>query len=197
MTAPVLSDRRRAMRRAHLRLFVWPLCFLIAVSTVLFLILRPASPSEQQSAGPVVGQPVADFTLPSLDGTQSGPTRFRGHPLFLQFWAVNCTSCAHERVALLKASAPFIRQGGVALGVDAYLETPEMVRAYLKTHPEPYTTILLDPNGSVVFGKFHVIGVPTSLFIDRRGIVRKVEIGEMTEAGFRDAFNQLLKQAAA
>ncbi|HXT35607.1 MAG TPA: TlpA disulfide reductase family protein, partial [Chloroflexota bacterium] len=148
--------------------------------------------SEQQSAGPVAGQAVPDFTLPTLNGTQSGPSQFRGHPLFLQFWAVNCTSCAHERLGLLKASAPFVHKGGIALGVDAYLETPGMVSAYLKSHREPYTIILVDSNGAVVFGKFHVIGVPTSLFIDRQGIIRKVVIGEMTEGGFRDAFNQIL-----
>ncbi len=193
MSTTSLSPRRLAARRARRRLFIWPLCFLIVVSTIIFLLIRPASPSEQQSAGPVVGQAVPSFSLPALDGRQSGPGQFRGQPLFLQFWAVNCTSCAHERLGLLQASAPFLHQGGIALGVDAYLETPGMVRAYLKSHREPYTTILLDPNGAVVFGKFHVIGVPTSLFIDRQGIIRKVVIGEMTARGFHDAFNQLLK----
>ncbi|HVC80798.1 MAG TPA: TlpA disulfide reductase family protein [Chloroflexota bacterium] len=193
MSTPSLSPQRLAIRRARRRLFIWPLCFLIAVSTILFLLMRPASPTEQQAAGPVVGQVVPGFTLPTLAGTRAGPSQFRGHPLFLQFWAVNCTSCAHERLGLLKASAPFVRQGGIALGVDAYLETPGMVRAYLKSRREPYTTILLDPNGAVVFGKYHVIGVPTSLFIDRQGIVRRVVIGEMSERSFQDAFRQLLK----
>ncbi|MGH2410661.1 MAG: TlpA family protein disulfide reductase [Chloroflexota bacterium] len=193
MSTTSLSPQRLATRRARRRLFIWPLCFLIVVSIIIYLLIRPASPSEQQSASPVAGQAVPDFTLSTLNGTHAGPSQFRGHPLFLQFWAVNCTSCAQERLGLLKASAPFLHQGGIALGVDAYLETPGMVRAYLKNHREPYTTILLDPNGDVVFAKFHVIGVPTSLFIDRQGIIRKVVIGEMTARGFQDAFTQLLK----
>lgn len=195
MNQGVQADRRAAVRRVRRRMFIWPVCALTVLAVILFFLLKPASPTEQTAAGPVIGRLVADFTLPTLAGKPASLHQYLGHPLFLQFWAVDCTSCAQERPALLRAIAPFLRRGGLSLGVDAYLETPALVRSYLTTHHEPYTTIFLDPNGGVVFGTFHVVGVPTSLFIDRKGIVRKVAIGEMSESAFRQAFAEILQHS--
>jgi peroxiredoxin len=163
---------------------------LLLIGAFLIFVLKPAG-SAQLAAGPVVGRPVADFTLPDLSGRPTSPHQFRGHPLLLQFWAVDCPSCANERPGLLRAAAPFLAQGGVAVGVDSYMESAAMVRAYLTGHQEPYTGILIDSNGRVVYGQYHVIGVPTSLFIDRKGIIRKIVTGEMSESDFRAAFDQI------
>jgi peroxiredoxin len=173
------------------RLIIWLVCALVLAAAFVGLVLKPAGPAQQAAAGPVVGRPPADFTLPDLSGRTTALRRFLGRPLLLQFWAVDCPSCADERPALLRAAAPFLAKGGLAIGVDSYMESAAMVRGYLTNHPEPYTDILIDSNGRVVYGKFHVIGVPTSLFIDRRGIVRKIVTGEMTESDLRAAFDQI------
>jgi peroxiredoxin len=164
---------------------------LLLIGAFLIFVLKPAGGAQLAAAGPVVGRPVADFTLPDLSGRPTSLHRFLGHPLLLQFWAVDCPSCANERPALLRAAAPFLAKGGVAVGVDSYMESAAMVRAYLTGHQEPYTGILIDSNGRVVYGQYHVIGVPTSLFIDRKGIIRKIVTGEMSESALRAAFDQI------
>ncbi|MGH2346840.1 MAG: TlpA family protein disulfide reductase, partial [Chloroflexota bacterium] len=136
-------------------------CALVIGGAILFFLLKPADSAQRATAGPVVGGPVADFSLPALSGRQTALHEFLGHPMLLQFWAVDCPSCAAERPALLRAAAPFVAKGGLAIGVDAYMENADMVRAYLTDHREPYTTILIDAAGSVVYGKFHIGGVPT------------------------------------
>jgi cytochrome c biogenesis protein CcmG/thiol:disulfide interchange protein DsbE len=180
--------RRGAPRRG---IMAWSAGALILVGAFLVFVLKPAGTAQLAAAGPVVGRPVADFTLPNLSGRPTALHQFLGRPLLLQFWAVDCPSCAAERPALLRAAAPFLAKGGVAVGVDSYMESATMVRRYLTDHREPYTGILIDANGQVVYGKYHVIGVPTSLFIDRKGIVRKIVTGEMTENDLRAAFDQI------
>ncbi len=95
---------------------------LILLGAFLVLVLKPAGSAQQAEAGPVVGRPVANFTLPDLSGRSTSLHQFLGRPLLLQFWAVDCPSCADERPALLRAAAPFLAKGGVAVGVDSYME---------------------------------------------------------------------------
>ncbi len=177
--------------KARRRTAAWSVAALILVGVFLAMVLRPAGSAQLAAAGPVVGRPPAEFSLPDLSGRSTSFGQFLGRPLLLQFWAVDCPSCAEERPALLRSAAPFLAKGGVAVGVDSYLESAAMVRGYLTNHREPYTKILIDANGQVVYGTYHVIGVPTSLFIDRKGIVRKIVTGEMTESEFRAAFDQI------
>jgi peroxiredoxin len=186
VTATIL--RRGGTRR---RITVLAAGSVLLVGVFLALVLRPAGSAQLAAAGPVVGRPVADFTLPDLSGRATSLHRFLGRPLLLQFWAVDCPSCTDERPALVRAAAPFLAHGGLAIGVDSYMESAAMVRGYLADHQEPYTTILIDSNGRVVYGQFHVIGVPTSLFIDRKGIVRKIVTGEMAEKDIRAALDRI------
>lgn len=189
----------RASSRARMRgalsgrrgIIVWAAGALVIGAAIVFFLLKPADPAQRATAGPAVGRPVADFSLPALSGRQTALHEFLGHPMLLQFWAVDCPSCAAERPALLRAAAPFTAKGGVAIGVDAYMESSDMVRDYLTDHREPYTTILIDANGEVVYRKFHIGGIPTSLFIDRHGIVRQIAVGEMTEQDLRAAFAKI------
>jgi cytochrome c biogenesis protein CcmG/thiol:disulfide interchange protein DsbE len=189
----------RASSRARMRgalsgrrgIVVWAAGALVIGAAIVFFLLKPADLAQRATAGPAVGRPVADFSLPALSGRQTALHEFLGRPMLLQFWAVDCPSCAAERPALLRAAAPFTAKAGVAIGVDAYMESSDMVRDYLTDHREPYTTILIDADGEVVYRKFHIGGVPTSLFIDRHGIVRQIAVGEMTEQDLRAAFAKI------
>lgn len=157
------------------------LAALAGLAAALVFLLRPAGPGDSARAAPAVGHPAPVFALPTMGGGTADLRRFLGRPLLLQFWAVDCTSCAAERADLLRASRPFQASGGLVLGVDAYLEPPDLVRGYVRTHPEPYDLIWLDPDGAVVFGRYRIVGVPTSFFIDRQGTIRTLHVGQMTQ----------------
>jgi hypothetical protein len=89
------------------------------------------------------------------------------------------------------ASRSFRAKGGVVLGVDAFLEPPGLVGPYVRRNPEPYSTILLDPDGRVVLGAYHIHDVPTSIFIRRDGIIDSILIGPLDIAHFEAGFHAL------
>lgn len=157
----------------------------------LVLLLSPARQAATGYAAPVVGHPAPDFTLPTLSGGRAALHQFAGHPVLLQFWAVHCESCAAERDALLKASRQFTARGGVVLGVDAYLEPAAEVRAYSLLHTLPYQTIWLDPDGTVVLGRYQLLGVPTSFFLTMGGVIRLIHQGQMSQSAFAHALSAI------
>lgn len=157
-------------------------------------LLRPAAPDSSAVPAPLVGHTAPDFSLPTLRGTAAGPSvelrRYRGTPLLLQFWAVDCPSCVAERPALLRAGRAFNARGGRVIGVDAYIEPPGLVGPYVRLHPEPYDPILLDPNGDVIY-RYRVTYVPSSYFIGADGVIRAVVVGQMSEAAFDREFRRI------
>jgi peroxiredoxin len=172
----------------------WPWFAALAVITLAAVALqvpRQANRSDLSRPAPAIGHPAPDFLLPSLTGGRGGIRAFRGHPILLQFWAVNCPSCVKEQADLLAASRTFKARGGAVVGVDAYLEPPSVVKAYTRLHPLPYTSILLDPDGQVVLGQYHLIGVPTSYFIRRDGTIASISVGQMNKAAFTTAFDAI------
>src|SRR4051794_15621614 len=79
--------RRRSRRRM---VVAWSAGAVTVMGVFLGLVLKPAGSSQLAAAGPVVGSPPADFTLPDLSGQPISLHRFLGRPLLLQFWAVDC-----------------------------------------------------------------------------------------------------------
>ena len=157
-------------------------------------LLRPAAPDRSAAPAPLVGHPAPGFSLPTLRGTVAGPSvelrRYRGTPLLLQFWAVDCPSCVAERPALLRAGRAFNARGGRVIGVDAYIEPPSLVGPYVRLHAEPYDPILLDPNGAVIY-RYRVAYVPSSYFIGADGVIRAVVVGQMSEATLGREFRRI------
>jgi thiol-disulfide isomerase/thioredoxin len=171
------------------RLLVAAVC--IVIGAVAVLVLRPASADRSSSFAPEVGHRAPLFSLPTLAGQPGHLRDYLGHPLLLQFWAVNCPSCTRERPALTLASRSFRAKGGVVLGVDAFLEPPSLVGPYVRRNAEPYSTILLDPDGRVVLGAYHIRDVPTSVFIRRDGTINSISIGPLDAVHFEAEFHAL------
>ncbi|MBX6350501.1 MAG: TlpA family protein disulfide reductase [Clostridia bacterium] len=129
-----------------------------------------------QAVGVAPGFAAPDFSLTSLDGPTFRLVQARGAPLVLDFWASWCPPCRAE-LPLLDAFAAQGEAEGRVLAVDV-AEDPETVRAFLEEEGLSLT-VLLDRQGRVreLYG---VRALPTTVFLDARGVVSSVVVGPLT-----------------
>jgi cytochrome c biogenesis protein CcmG/thiol:disulfide interchange protein DsbE len=87
------------------------------------------------------------------------------HPAVVNIWAAWCTPCRAEMPVMQQVSLDLGKQVAF-LGVDLR-DNRESASSFLKTIPVTYPSYD-DPSGQV-YNAAHLVGVPSTLFYDRRG----------------------------
>ncbi len=132
--------------------------------------------------GPEPGRFAPDFEASTLDGSRRVRlSDFRGHPVYLNFWATWCGPCKEELpdIARLRQAHPDL----VVLGINR-AEPPERARRFLQElglgeGSSPFTFSLADPTDDL-FPAYRGIGMPLSVFLDPQGRVVAVHNGLLT-----------------
>ena len=129
-----------------------------------------------ESGSVSVNSPAPILSLPDLSGTTIELDDYLGKVVVLNFWATWCVPCKEEM--------PILDQYGlehpdsiVILGI-AVGDSEESVRSFIEEINVSYP-ILLDETG-VVGSVYHVVGYPTTYFVDAAGIIRGKYIGSIT-----------------
>lgn len=136
-----------------------------------------AGDSTLPDVAPRVGNRAPDFALKSLDGRTIRLSELRGKPVMVNFWASWCPPCKNEMPVFEKAYQRYRSQGMEFLGVDVE-EDAETVRKFVQENGYSWL-FLLDSDGKVS-RSYQVSGIPTTFFIDREGIIRDLQIGELS-----------------
>jgi len=149
-----------------------------AIAALLFLLCgaslagpeRLLSGGGEAAATPGAGSDrPADFTLPDLDGrpVALGPFLWK-KPVFLVFWATWCPECEAAIPEINAMTTGPLAEKLQILGLD-FRESREKVALAVKSRGIRYP-VLLDGRGQVARA-YGVVGIPTYVLIDRRGIV--------------------------
>ncbi len=143
------------------------LCKLAGLLGILLLstpLIRPA-----YSADLLVGDRAYNFTLKSESGENLNLKEHRGYVILVTFWASWCTHCLRQLEALTPLYDQYEQDGFKiwAIGVDP---DQQQARLSAKMLHLPYT-LMFDPENHVM-RRYHVRDIPTTLLIDRDGIVR-------------------------
>jgi peroxiredoxin len=160
---------------------------LVAIIAVLLLDTR--STSAPAAAGGIRGSSVAsarvgaeigdrapDFALRDLHGNQVSLHGFLGKPVLLHFWAVDCDYCRAEQPDYLQAIHNLGAHAPKILAIDAWGESRGYVAPYVtRTHLPG--TVLIDPPHTVFDSLYKGQGTPTTVYIDKQGIIRQTVIG--------------------
>jgi cytochrome oxidase Cu insertion factor (SCO1/SenC/PrrC family)/thiol-disulfide isomerase/thioredoxin len=107
----------------------------------------------------------------------------RGYPIVINAWASWCTACQQEYALFADASVRYGRQVAF-VGVDALDTSAGAARAYLSVHPLSYPSYQ-SPQGALT-GLAPLIGLPTTIYIDRTGRIVKVIPGQYDSQGALD-----------
>ncbi len=161
--------------------------FLNRPSIHLFGAERTASPPGHTAAE--VGQRPPELRLPLAGGGEVDLAAYRGQVVLLNFWATWCAPCTAEMPAIERAFRAHRERGFTVLGVDLQ-EREDTVVAFLNQVGVTYPSAL-DRTGEVARA-FRATGLPTTLLIDREGVIRDVRVGPMTEAMLEERLAKLL-----
>ncbi|HZK54905.1 MAG TPA: TlpA disulfide reductase family protein [Desulfosporosinus sp.] len=151
----------------------------------IYVTNRPTATVDELKSGdttkvaPQVGYRVPSFTLPSLlDNKPISLADYQGKPLLINFWASWCPPCEGETPDLVKAYAKYGDKVQF-IGVDlASQDTLSDVTTFVKNYGMKYP-ILLDTKGAVA-EQYQIMGIPTSFFVNREGIIVDTISGPLT-----------------
>ena len=127
-----------------------------------------------------------NFKLEDLDGNWVNLRSLRGKTVLLDFWATWCGPCLRAMPHLQQLHEEFGDQGLVIMGINA--ETGERARRYMRK--KGYTFISLVDEGHQVTELYQVRGLPTTVIIDKEGMVQHYLFGLRSEREVRAALAQ-------
>ncbi|MCL6511659.1 MAG: TlpA family protein disulfide reductase [Anaerolineae bacterium] len=126
------------------------------------------------------GAPAPEFTLNTFDDRPVSLSDLRGKPTLINFWASWCPPCLEETPALiaayneLKRTKPDVEFVGIGTNDDR-----DNLRKFAENNRIPYL-IVEDPDGKVS-DAYGVLGMPTTVFLDSSGVVRRIWNGAIKQ----------------
>jgi peroxiredoxin len=148
-----------------------PVLFLL-VLIVYGVLTRPP---ESGSPAPLAGQPLADFTLPDLQGNMVQLSALRGKVVFINIWATWCPPCIEEMPTMQRLYDRLHDRGLEVLAISVDALGAQIIGPFMQKHRLTFPA-LLDPEGSTE-RLYHTNGVPESFIVDKRGILVEKVVG--------------------
>lgn len=145
------------------------------------------------TTAPYVGNLAPDFTLQTFDGqthTLRDFTSGGGMPVVLNFWATWCPPCRVEMPYFENVSKLYAGELAI-LGLNQ-AESAAVIGDYARDHGLTYP--LLVDEDMTVNNLYGVLNLPTTIFIDKNGVVREVLIGTISQAVLEDRVEGLLEE---
>ena len=153
-----------------------------------YLYTVPSSPKMSRSAvtGVKVGQTLAPFALDRLDGTKVSVGQ-SGKVTVLNFWTTWCPPCRDEMPELEKFAKN--NQQKVDFYAINIQESAEKISDFMDKNKFTMP-VLLDTDGAVG-KKFQITAIPTTIIVNKHGVVKYRKSGGMTMNELESIVNSL------
>ena len=152
-----------------------------------------ASAAVATTPAPQADHPAPDFTLTSLDGTQVTLSKLKGQVALINIWATWCPPCRAEMPTIETVYEQYRDKGFTVLAVDLQ-EDPRSVAAFMSQYKLSFPA-LLDLDGQVS-RTYQAFSLPSSFFVDKKGVIRAVYRGPMPRSVIAGTVEQLLQEGA-
>ncbi|MEY9867009.1 TlpA disulfide reductase family protein [Peribacillus sp. RS7] len=151
---------------------------LFTIAIVQAMDNEPKENDEKDSLGGLkIGAKAPNFSLKTLDGKQVELSDYKGKKVMLNFWATWCPPCKKEMPDMEK----YTQQAGDDVVVLAVNIDPENdVQSFVDNNGITFT-IPLDSQSAKnpVNERYKILSIPTTYFIDKKGIIRNKVISAM------------------
>src|SRR5262249_54029600 len=150
---------------------------LVGGARIALLAQGTAGRGAGSGAALALGTPAPHFTLADLDGGAIHLSAVRGRLVLVKFLATRFPPCRIEMPEIARVHEQLRDQDVAVIGIDLQ-EDAETVRASVARGKFAWT-FAIDPDGAVARA-YQITLMPSSVFIDRQGIVREVFVGALT-----------------
>jgi len=147
---------------------------LTAILVMLLALGVVATSCPNEAPAPEVGKLAPDFELNTLDGQSIALSQLKGTPVVVNFWATWCGPCRHEMPFLQQIYEDWPEETLVLLTINI-AESSSKVAQFMQSEGFSFT-VLLDSNANVA-QKYNVMGIPSTFFIDKDGVIQKIKVG--------------------
>jgi len=134
----------------------------------LAAVCASAALAASSTSGPAPG-----FQLSGRGGKTIDLAQYKGQVVMINFWATWCGPCRQEMPLLQDIYTKYKPMGFTLIGVNVEPSTGDP-EGWLSKLPKPVTFPVAFDVDSKVSKLYKVAGMPTTVFIDRKGNVREV-----------------------
>jgi len=180
-----MTDVQGTTRRDRLTRRVFLGAALVTAAIVSFPWPRRAAPLiavNERKALPVV-------ELQQLDGGTWRSKEHLGQVVLINYWATWCGPCRIETPGLARLAAD--TSGVAVVGISLDRGDKALVRSFVKQMRVGYPIAFPDPMSQEAEA---MVGLPTTILVDREGRVAKTYVGGTREAEFRSDVGKLLEE---
>ncbi|MFW6132161.1 MAG: TlpA disulfide reductase family protein [Candidatus Aminicenantaceae bacterium] len=146
-----------------------------------YLFSEEAIPGQTETKAP-------DFSLITLDGDEISYSDYKGKVLFLNFWATWCGPCQVEIPDFIEVYDKLKKEGMEILGVSLDRAGIEKVKKFVEEYRMNYPVAMANQKimNDYKPGRF----IPTTIIIDRNGIIKHKHVGVMNKSLLIKYFNE-------
>ena len=133
-----------------------------------------AAPRSLPRAASRIGQPV-ELSARDLQGREVDVAADAGVVRVVDFWATWCEPC-REQLPALERLRRDLGPRGLSVYAVSFDEDPAQIPRFLAATPVGFR-VLWDRGGAAWAARYDLVRLPTTLLVDRKGIVRFVHEG--------------------
>ena len=126
---------------------------------------------------PEVGKPAPNLKFTDTDGNAVTLHSLQGKPVLVNFWNIDCVPCFEEMPFFQQVYDNWTSEGLVFLSIDIG-DTVNKVIGYADRNKLSFP-MLVDSKSEVALG-YGIRSFPTTILVDREGIILTIKIGGFT-----------------
>jgi len=118
------------------------------------------------------------------DGRTLSLESLKGKIVVINFWATWCPPCRAEIPAFLSIYNKYKRKGLEIVGISLDQKGWDVITPFIKKYKITYPIVLDD--GSVANEYGNIRSIPTTILVNKKGIIVKSHIGSLSEQAFEE-----------
>lgn len=190
-TKGLLARARTLSAPARLRVAVVAVALIVVLVAIGVRVSAPSGASTQALAG----KSAPNFTLPVAAAPGATPKTIslaaqRGHPVALVFFFTLCTHCQSQLRAVHATAASYSERGLATFAINSPAESYDVLANY--SSRLGFAPTILRDTQSAATSAYGVRLYPTTVLIDRQGVVRAVWAGEADPTTLDRAFSEAI-----
>lgn len=168
----------------------WAKYLFVGAAVVVAGVTSMSWPRRGEPMVPVAARKTMPMVeLAELDGGTWRLADHKGQVVLINYWATWCGPCVEETPGLVRLAGD--TKGLAVVGISMDEGDKGAVKAFVRRMHVGYPIAFPEPMSQMAAG---MVGLPTTILVDRQGRVAKTYVGETREGEFRKDVEELLNE---